>query len=412
MNAEDRVTTVGAGGGDDVVVIGAAASRFGEFFDLSYADLAREATARALEDAGVGLDDVDAAWLGTAFAYTYSDEGNAGTSLAEAIGMRDRPVTRVAAYCASGVDALRQATLALRSHACDVALVAGVEKMRDVGPRGSLVMQHVDRGHPLLSKGRTAPGMFALVAERYRAVHGDPRDAMTAVATKNHGFGARNPRAHFRREVSAEQVLSAPPLSGPIGLLDACPTTDGAAALVLVRGEDARGRRAASVAGVAMSNDLGYFTSHSSPRFDFVGFEATRHAARSAYRQAGVERPGEEVDVAECHDCFTITEVVNYEDLGFCGRGEGRDFVLSGASGPGGRLPVNTSGGLKACGHPIGATGVRMVVDVCDQVWGRAGERQVPGAHVGVAHALGGPGSLACVAVVRDASPEHEAVAA
>lgn len=409
MRADDRITTVGTGGGDtDVVVIGAAASRFGEFFDLSYADLARDATTRALADAGVDIGQIDAAWLGTAFAYTYSDEGNAGTSLAEPLGLRNLPVTRVAAYCASGIDALRQATLALESRACDVALVAGVEKMRDVGPRGSLVMQHVDRGHPMLSKGRTAPGMFALVADRYREVHGDPREAMTAVATKNHEFGSRNPRAHFRRPVTAEQVLGAPPLSGPIGLLDACPTTDGAAALVLVRAEDARGGRAASVSGVAMSNDLGYFTSHSSPRFDFVGFEATRHAARSAYDQAGIADPRGAVDVAECHDCFTITEIVNYEDLGFCERGEGRDLVLSGSTGPGGALPVNTSGGLKACGHPIGATGVRMVVDVCDQVWGRAGDRQVAGARTGVAHALGGPGSLACVAVVRDASANQE----
>ncbi|MFG1741253.1 thiolase family protein [Micromonospora chalcea] len=395
--------------GEDIVAIGAASTKFGEFFDRGYADLVRDVVRAVTADAGITLADVDAAWLGTAFAYTYSDEGNAGTSLAEPIGMHGRPVTRVAAYCASGLDAIRQAVAALRAHACDVALVVGAEKMRDVGPRGSLVMQHVNRGHPVLSKGRTAPGIFGLVAERYRAVYGDPRPAMTAVAMKNHAYGELNPRAHFRRAVSAEQVEAAPPLSGPIGLLDACPTTDGAAALVLVRESDARGRRAAVISGIAMSNDLGYFTANTSSRSDLLGFESTRSAAASAYRQAGVVRPFDEIDVVELHDCFTITEVVNYEDLGLCGKGEGRDLVLSGATGPGGALPVNTSGGLKACGHPIGATGVRMVVDVCDQVWGRAGVRQVPGARTGLAHALGGPGSLACVAVVTDAGPARAA---
>ncbi|MBQ1041013.1 thiolase family protein [Micromonospora sp. C72] len=395
--------------GEDIVAIGAASTKFGEFFDRGYADLVRDVVRAVTADAGITLADVDAAWLGTAFAYTYSDEGNAGTSLAEPIGMHGRPVTRVAAYCASGLDAIRQAVAALRAHACDVALVVGAEKMRDVGPRGSLVMQHVNRGHPVLSKGRTAPGIFGLVAERYRAVYGDPRPAMTAVAMKNHAYGELNPRAHFRRTVTAEQVEAAPPLSGPIGLLDACPTTDGAAALILVRESDARGRRAAAISGIAMSNDLGYFTANTSSRSDLLGFESTRSAAASAYRQAGVLRPFDEIDVVELHDCFTITEVVNYEDLGLCGKGEGRDLVLSGATGPGGALPVNTSGGLKACGHPIGATGVRMVVDVCDQVWGRAGVRQVPGARTGLAHALGGPGSLACVAVVTDAGPARAA---
>ena len=182
---------------------------------------------------------MDAAWLGTGFAYTYSDDGNAGTSLAEPLGLHGRPVTRVAAYCASGLDATRQAVAALRGGTWCVALVVGAEKMRDVGSRGSLVMQHVDRGHPLLSKGRTAPGIFGIVAERYRATSGEVRPAMTAVARKNHSFGARNPRAHFRSEVTAERVESAPLLAGPIGLLDACPTTDGAAALVLVRASDA-----------------------------------------------------------------------------------------------------------------------------------------------------------------------------
>ncbi|MGH3757500.1 thiolase C-terminal domain-containing protein [Actinophytocola sp.] len=399
-----RPDTVRDERGDDVAIIGAACTMFGELFDHSFGDLARSTALAAIADAGLTIADIDAAWLGTAFAYTYSDEGNAGTSLAEPLGMAGKPVTRVAAYCASGLDAIRNAVAALKAGTCDIALVVGAEKMRDVGPRGSLVAQHVDRGHPLLAKGRTAPGMFGLVAERYRADHGDPREAMTAVAIKNHAYGAMNPRAHFRRAVTTTQVESAPALSGMIGLLDACPTTDGASAVVLIRAADARGRRSATITGIATSNDLGYFTAQFSQRFDFVSFEATRNAATSAFKQAGVTVPIEQIDVAEVHDCFTITEIVNYEDLGLCQPGEGRELVLSGATGPAGRLPVNTSGGLKSCGHPIGATGVRMVVDICDHLWRRAGERQVDGARRGLAHALGGPGSLACVAVLEDTS--------
>lgn len=386
---------------DDIVVLGAASTQFGELFERGFADLAREAALAALADAGLSLDDVDAAWLGTAFAYTYSDEGNAGTSLAEPLGLYGRPVTRVAAYCASGLEAVRQAANALRGGECDIALVVGAEKMRDVGPRGSLVMQHVDRGHPVLSKGRTAPGMFALIAERYAHTYGDPREGMTAVAVKNHGYGALNERAHFRSPVTPERVVGGPSLSGRIKLMDACPTTDGAAAVVLTRESLVEpGTRTATLRGIATSNDLGYFTVQFSPRFDFLSFEATRNAARRAYEQAGISDAAGQVDVAEVHDCFTITELVNYEDLGFCGRGEGRDLAVSGVTGPAGDLPINTSGGLKACGHPIGATGTRMVVDICDQLWGRAGERQVPGAKVGLTHALGGPGSLASVAVL------------
>ena len=387
----------------DIVIIGAASTPFGELFSRGFGDLVVEASTAALADAQLGLGHVDAAWLGTAFAYTYSDEGNAGTSLAEPLGLYDRSVTRVAAYCASGLEAINQAVNALKAKRCDVALVVGAEKMRDVSPRGSLVMQHVDRGHPVLSKGRTAPGMFALIAERYRSTYGDPRAAMTGVALKNHAFGAQNARAHFRKPVSVDAVENAPQISGMIGLYDACPTTDGAAAVVLTRAELAGSGKKAVVRGIATSNDLGYFTVYFSDRFDFLGFEATRNAARRAYEEAGITDPLSQIDVAEVHDCFTITEVVNYEDLGFCGPGEGRDFVLTGASGLAGTLPVNTSGGLKACGHPIGATGVRMVVDICDQIWDRADKRQVEAATTGLAHALGGPGSLASVAVVTTA---------
>lgn len=391
----------------DVAIIGVGSTQFGDLFGMSYQSMVAQAAKLAMSEAHVSVSDIDAAWLGTAFAYTYSDEANSGTSLSEALGFYGKPTTRVAAYCASGLEAIRQARNALVARECDIALVVGAEKMRDVEPRGSLVMQHIDRGHPVISKGRTAPGMFALVAERYASVYGDPREAMSAVAVKNHAFGQDNPRAHFRKSVSKDAVESAPVVSGRIRLLDACPTTDGAAAVVMTRRElvteQNLDKPACLLSSVATSNDMGYFNAQYMNRFSFLAFESTQHASGRAYSEAGVSDPTRDIDVAEVHDCFTITEIVNYEDLGFCEAGEGMDFATSGNSNRFGEIPVNTSGGLKSCGHPVGATGVRMVVDLVEQLRGNCGSRQIEGAKRGLAHALGGPGSLASVAIVESA---------
>ncbi|HEV8625701.1 MAG TPA: acetyl-CoA acetyltransferase [Acidimicrobiia bacterium] len=386
-----------------VAVVGLGQTRFGENFDQSYADMVVDATFTALGDAGLRLDDIDAAWLGTAFSYTYSEEGNAGTALAEPLALYPRPVTRVANYCATGLDAIRQAAIAVAGGAAERALVVGAEKMRDVGPRASLLGQHIERGHPVYAKGRTAPGMFGLIATRYGHVHGDPRPGMTAVALKNHAYGAHNPNAHFRAEVSTDKVESAAPVSGAIRLLDCCPTTDGAAAVILTTVEAAEELGGAYVVidACELAATTGYFSAQFDAANDFLGFEATRAAARAAYRRAGIADPWRELDVVECHDCFTITELINYEDLGLVERGGGVRLALSGETGPGGRLPVNPSGGLQSCGHPIGASGVRMVIDVAEQLLGRCEpQRQVPDARRGLAHALGGPGSVAAVAVL------------
>jgi acetyl-CoA C-acetyltransferase len=386
-----------------VAIIGVGKTKFGENFDQSYGDMVIDATFEALGDAGLQLADIDAGWLGTAFAYTYSEEGNAGTSLAEPLGLYPRPVTRVANYCATGMDAARQAAIAVAGGACEFALVVGAEKMRDVGPRASLLGQHIERGHPVYAKGRTAPGMFGLIGTRYREVYADPRAAMTAVAVKNHWFGAQNGKAHFHSELRPEQVASAAVVSGPIRLLDCCPTTDGAAALVLTTVE--RAKELAGAYTVLQACELaatqGYFTAQFDQDNDFLGFSSTRHAARAAYERAGITDPIGQLDVVECHDCFTITEVINYEDLGLTPPGTGHELALSGETGLGGRIPVNTSGGLQSCGHPIGASGVRMLIDVAEQVLGRCEQtRQVADAELGLAHTLGGPGSVAAVAIV------------
>jgi acetyl-CoA C-acetyltransferase len=383
--------------------VGWGKTKFGENFAQSFGDIAAEAALVAYGSAGIGADDVEAAWLGTAFAYTYSEEGNAGTSLAEPLGLYGRPVSRVANYCASGMDAVRHAVSAVRAGDQELVLVVGAEKMRDVSPRASLLAQHIERGHPIYAKGRTAPGMFGLVANRYRHTYGSPREAMTQVAVKNHTQGVLNEHAHFRKRVMPEQVESSPPVSGMIRLLDCCPATDGAAALVITTEERARAMGRDDyvvIQSIELSAATGYFSAQFDPRNDFLGFMATRQAAARAYGRAGIIDPRREIGVAEVHDCFTITEIINGEDLGFVDPGKGAAFVLDGHSAPDGQLPVNPSGGLQSCGHPIGATGVRVMADVAAQISGQAGAWQVRRPDVGIAHTLGGPGSVAAVAVL------------
>ncbi len=387
-----------------VAIIGAGITKFGELFERSYNDLVVEAAFEAYEDAGLSGEDVEAAWLGTYLPLGWGFDGTGGPSLAEALNLYPKPVSRVSNYCTTGMEAVRMAAMAVASGMHDVVLAVGAEKMREVPPRGSLVAQHVEKLHPMYSKGRTAPGSFAVLARRYFEEFGADREDLAEVAVKNHHHGSLNPRAHFRREITKEQALKAPPVTEPLGLYDCCPTTDGAAALVLCRADLAESRFGRKdcvlIEGMGLSCATGYITTAFNPRFSFIGFEATKEAARQAYEQAGVRSPREEIDVAEVHDCFTITEILNYEDLGFVEKGEGPDFVKSGASRLGGELPVNTSGGLKSCGHPIGATGARVVADLTNQLLGRCGARQVQGAKRALGHTLGGPGAVSSVFVL------------
>jgi acetyl-CoA C-acetyltransferase len=386
----------------EVAVVGYASTRFGVLHERGYLDLLAEAALGAVADAGIEPDDVDSAWLGTAEPGLAGLVGDAGTAVAEAVGSTPRPVTRVSNFCCTGMEAVRAAALDVAAGEHRLVLAVGAEKMRDVSSRGSLVARTANLTHPTLAKGRTAPGQFALLATRYMHVHEVGLETLARVAVKNHAHAALNPNAHFREPVSVEQVLAAPRIADPLGLLDCTPTTDGAAAVVLAPLEWARRHapRHAVIRGIAVTVTDGYYATFYHEDEDFLGFRATREAAASAYRQAGVRNPRGEIDVVECHDCFTITEIVNYEDLGLCGRGEGAALLESGATAAGGDIPVNLSGGLQACGHPVGATGVRMIGEVVDQVTGRAGERQVAGARAGLAHTLGGPGVVSSVAVI------------
>jgi acetyl-CoA C-acetyltransferase len=387
---------------DQVAIIGVGATKFGENFEMTYQDMALEAVYEAYKDTGLETKDMDAAWLGTISPALAGLEGDAGASLAEPLNFYPRPVTRVSAYCCTGMEAVRNAAFGVASGEYKIVLAVGVEKMREVSSRGSLVARHIQETHPVIAKGRTAPGVFAPIATRYFHQYGYTRETLAKVAVKNHYNGSLNPKAHFRSPITEEKVLKAPMVVDPLGLFDCCPTTDGAAAVILTTSEIAKDMKKdyILIKGMGLAVTYGYFSMPFQEDYDFLGFKSTREAAAMAYCQAGIKDPRKEIDVAEIHDCFTITELVNYEDLGFCGRGEGGRLISEGITALDGELPVNTSGGLKSCGHPVGATGVRMVVDIINQMHGRSGKRQVRKADIGLAHTLGGPGAIACVFIL------------
>src|SRR5436190_5945644 len=276
----------------------------------------------------------------------------------------------------------------------DVVLAVGFEKMRDGG------FARPNRSHPVLDFGERAPHVFALSAHRYFAQYGASKKTLAAVAVKNHKNGMKSPKAHLKMEVNEETVLRAPMIYSPLGLFDCCPTTDGAAAAVVCRADLVKSFTGTPVwplgIGLAAVSGQPYYK----PSFGYVGFEATVRAAEQAYAQAKVTPA--EIDFAEVHDCFTITEILNYEDLGFCARGQGGRFVEEGRADLGGEKPVNPSGGLKSYGHPVGATGVRMIYELTTQLRGQAGARQVQGAKIGLAHNLGGPGAISCVSILTN----------
>jgi len=376
---------------DTVAVVGVGCTKFGDLFEQGYEDLICEAAFAAYDDAGIDPADIQAAYLGTYMPG--ASGGKAAVSLGDALRLYDRPITRVENYCATGTDAFRNACMAIASGTHDIVLVLGAEKLKDRGGRGLPRF-----GHPLLAKGNSAPGLFALAANRYMHTFGMGRETLAKVAVKNHYNGARNPKAHLRMEVSEEKVLQAPMIAWPFGLFDCCPTTDGAAAAILCRADLAARftDRPILLKGVGLSVTSGrpYFD----PTFDYLGFRSTQTAARQAYAMAGITAA--DIDFAEVHDCFTWTEITNVEDLGFCAKGEGRHWVDEGRTALSGDLPINPSGGLKSFGHPIGASGVRMIYECVQQLRGECGERQVRDAELGLAHNVGGPGAVSCVVVL------------
>lgn len=385
---------------DKVAIIGMGCTQFGALQDKSFAQQGLEAVNAALADAGIEKERIEAAWLGTFDPNIGgSFPGYAGDFVADILSMPGLPVSRVSNYCATGMDAIRNAAMSVAAGVYDVVLVLGNEKMRDVGSRDSLIKQVITNGHPFVQKGLTAPGMFGLMAQRHFKEFGTTREDLARVAVKNHYNGARHPKAMFQNEINIDKALKAPMISEPLGLYDCCPTSDGAAAAILCRADLAPQLSDDYILIEAIGMATTTVQRYGRRNESLIGFEVTQLAAQRAYAAAGIEQPLGAVDVAEVHDCFTITEILNYEDLGFVKKGQGAQFIRDGRSSLEGDLPVNPSGGLKCFGHPIGASGVRMTYIIYEQLLGRAGLTQTPVDKNGrgLTHNLGGPGSVCVV---------------
>jgi acetyl-CoA C-acetyltransferase len=382
---------------DRVAVVGMGCTKFGERWDVDGLDLLVEAAYEAYEDAGISPSDIQAAWLGTVGSFS------TGQPLAQALKFNYIPITRVENACATATDAFRNACYAVAAGIYDIVLAAGVEKLKDSGFTGLAI------GRPPSTEVEPPvppPSQFAFAATRYFHHYGIPYEEgkriLAQIAVKNHHNGSLHPKAHLRREITVEQAVKAPMIAWPLGLFDCCGVSDGAAAAIITRPDIARsmGRDHILVKGLGVA--VGGMQGLLMDDYDFVHFPENLAAAQTAYEEAGIRNPRQEIDLAEVHDCFTITELIIYEDLGFSARGKAREDVEAGSFAMGeGDLAVNPDGGLKCFGHPIGASGLRMIYEVYNQLLGRAGPRQLKKADIGITHNLGGrPGSFtASVAV-------------
>ena len=390
---------------DKVAIVGMGCTRFGERWESSAADLLVDATEECFASTPeVSKDDVDAYWLGTL------SSGQSGLVLSEPLGLDYKPVTRVENFCATGSEAFRNASYAVASGAYDVVMAVGVEKLKDSGYSGLATGRGSGDGTDPLAT-QTAPAAFSLLDPAYCKKYGvdqqDMRDAMTHVAWKNHANGAKNSRAQFRAEVPKEKIAAgAGKVAGRLGVFDCSGVSDGSACALIVRAEDAHEYTDRPMYVKALSMVAGPASGPIDPSYDYTTFHEVARCAQDAYRQADVTTPREQISMAEVHDCFTPTELVLMEDLGFSERGAAWRDELEGAFNLDGELPINPDGGLKSFGHPIGASGLRMLFECWLQFRGEAGDRQLDDPRLGMTHNLGGrPGS--CVSFISIVGAER-----
>jgi len=379
---------------DKVAILGMGCSKFGERWESNGEDLIVEAFIECIADAGIDKNEIQAAWLGS-----NTPQFGIGTSavpLNMALRLPNIPVSRNENMCASGTEAFRAATYAVASGAYDICLALGVEKLKDVGygglpaPAGNITL------NDLTAPNGSAPGNFAQLASAYRAKYDISRDklkeAIAHVSWKSHQNGAKNPKAHLRKAVSMEQIMAAPMIADPLGLFDCCGVSDGSACAIVTTPEIAKKMGKSNLVSVkalqlAVSN--GYELEYN--EWEGEHFITTETAAQRAYEEAGISNPREEISMMEVHDCFSITELVTMEDLFISKRGEAVKDVLDGFYDlDGGGVPCQVDGGLKCFGHPIGASGLRMIYEMYLQLHGRAGERQLKNPKLGLTHNLGG----------------------
>ena len=385
----------------DVAVIGTGVTKFGELWDKSFRQLITEAGSKAILEAGVSGTEIDALYVGSMGSGRFIGQEHIGALVADCSGFSHLhiPSTRVESACASGGLAVRQGYLSVASGINDIVVVGGIEKMTDVvGTEATNTLATVADQEWEAFFGATFPGLYAMIATKHMHDHGTTREQLAQVAVKNHANGALNPNAQFKREISIDAVINAPPVSYPLGMLDCSPVSDGAATVVLCAAEKAKKYTDTPVKIIASGQASDTLALHG--RRDICTFDSTVHAAKMAYKQANIKP--KDIDVAEVHDCFTIAEILAIEDLGFVKKGEGGKAIDNKITTLDGEIPVNTSGGLKAKGHPIGATGVAQIAEIVTQLQGTADQRQIKDAKIGLTHNIGGTGA-SCVVHILEA---------
>ena len=385
---------------DKVAIVGMGCTQFGELWNKSGPDLIIDAYQECMQDAGIEMKDIDAAWYST----LYPMQGLSGIQLAQTLHLPYLPVTHVENLCASGTEAIRGAAYALAAGAIDVALCMGMEKLKDVGYGGLPDMRPPHEQY--WAPNASGPGVYAMMATRYFATYGLSPEAgkkmIARVTWKSHQNGSKHPKAHLKKAVELDAIINAPIIAWPLGLFDCCGVSDGAASAILVRAKDAKKFRSDPILiksctiAAASGEDMWYTD------YDYTHAETGYRAGQRVYKEAGIKNPREEISMAEVHDCFSITEAVTMEDLQFSPRGKVKEDIESGFFDLSGKLPVQPDGGLKCFGHPIGASGLRMMYECYKQLQGKAGDRQIKNPKLALTHNMGGypPWSVVGIAIV------------
>jgi acetyl-CoA C-acetyltransferase len=389
---------------DKVAIVGMGCTKFGENWDKSLDDMIIDAAYEAYADAGIGPDDIQAAWWGTVWS------GETAQIMAAPLKLPYIPVTRVENACATGLEAFRSACYAVASGVVDVALVVGAEKLKDTGFTGLPQTKPIATwSYRLVTQ--TPPAIAGINAISYFAKAGlsieEGRRLLAQIAVKNHHNGTLNPRAHFQREITVEQALNAPMIAYPLGLFDCSGVSDGAAAAIITRVDMAKSFRGDPIYIKALQTCQGPREGWMNPNYDFAHVEETRRCSAAAYAGAGIKKPWEELSMVELHDAFTILELSDTEDLQLCPEGQVREGIENGWFTLEGKLPINTDGGLKCFGHPVGATGLRMLYEVYKQLQGKADKRQIKNPRLGLVHNQGGEAGAATVSVLIAGNDLH-----
>lgn len=384
----------------DVAVIGVGLTKFGELWDKSFRQLIAEAGSKAILDANIEGKDIDALYVGSMSSGRFVDQEHIGALVAEVSGFSHLhiPATRIEGACASGGLAVREGYLSIASGMNDIVVVGGIEKMNDVGGGAAtdILATAADQEWEAFF-GATFPAIYAMIATRHMHEYGTTKEQLAQVAVKNHANGALNPYAQYRSPISLETVLKSTTVAYPLGLLDCSPVSDGAASIILCAADKAKNYtdKPVKIIGSGQASDT--LSLHG--RRDICTLDATVYAAKMAYKQANLTP--KDINFAEVHDCFTIAEICAIEDLGFVKKGEGGKAIDQKITTLDGSLPINTSGGLKAKGHPVGATGVAQIIELTMQLRGEAEKRQIKEADIGLAHNVGGSGATCVIHILE-----------